>query len=519
MPDEPDFSEFDDWRLEHFNDRHVDADWTPSEHQKAIIDRNFELLSDEARWNLHCRRFLELLQLLPDPTVRKRISDEYFICFCHVDFHAEDKYTEDDFLSEPLRLDFSHRLFPVLVDFSFAKFIGGEIMFAGSTFEATAIFRDCTFTGHGVYFDEARFKRNRADFYRANFSCECISFAGASFSGSSATFSGASFRAESVRFNSAKFTENGADFGSAVFQCRSVNFFGAEFAGGSVHFANTIFFCDLLEFDRVTSGKLFALSATCQNDMRISICEATFSGVFDLSINNSIFLELAGSTFESNVYLKTISPIAVPDLRYSKFNRPPDISHLRVKFSPNNDIFVREQDSQLPDKFRVLKVIASDAGDHQKAGQFFAMEMAAKRGTEITGWAPLLITWLYMTFSNFGQSYVRPLLGILVLWCFAFSLFFGLQPANCSACNSPWTAAELATRNLIPFVGSLLRFTPQPDTHSFRTGFQTSINEISRGLGHNGYDLFIYLGFAEQFLGSILLFLLLLGLRNVFRMK
>lgn len=92
--------------------------------------------------------------------------------------------------------------------------------------------------------------------------------------------------------------------------------------------------------------------------------------------------------------------IREPDFRQAKFDRAPIISGLQIDSPRYADWAERNLDLENEgssaqdqvDKLRKLKHIAEENRDHEKMGQFFAMEMAAKRGTEITGFWPLLFT-------------------------------------------------------------------------------------------------------------------------------
>jgi hypothetical protein len=122
-----------------------------------------------------------------------------------------------------------------------------------------------------------------------------------------------------------------------------------------------------------------------------------------------------------------------------------------------------------------------------------------------------------MTFSNFGQCYVRPLWGLLGLWAsFGVGYYLSL-PKQFEGFSGALIAAQLSLQNSLPFISSIGRFTAQPNTDGYVGWFQQQINTISDI--HGGFDHFLIPSIIQQAIGAILLFLLILGLRNVFRMK
>ena len=118
----------------------------------------------------------------------------------------------------------------------------------------------------------------------------------------------------------------------------------------------------------------------------------------------------------------------MPDFTDSKFDRPPDVSGMEVLAFKTKWIWpwwkAKEDEGA---KFRKLKAMALAANDHEKDGEFFAYEMLAKRGCEAGSKGPvaLFLNWLYFTFSNFGQSYLRPLIAMFISY-FSFGIYYCL---------------------------------------------------------------------------------------------
>lgn len=78
-------------------------------------------------------------------------------------------------------------------------------------------------------------------------------------------------------------------------------------------------------------------------------------------------------------------------------------------------------------------------------------------------------------------------------------------------------------RNALPFANSLFRFAAVPSDKTFHTALQSQLNLIYEHAVAARAEWVLHgviaLSVVQQFLSAILLFLLLLGLRNRFRLK
>ncbi len=126
----------------------------------------------------------------------------------------------------------------------------------------------------------------------------------------------------------------------------------------------------------------------------------------------------------------------------------------------------------------------------------------------------LLFNTMYWWLSDFGQSYVRPLvwLGVSFL-TFAAACPYLIRSAL-TLTDRLWFAADFSFRNMLPLFGSLFRFAPAPKDHL--SWYQKTYDRI----GDAGVDIdrLISLGIVQNLIG-VLLFLFLLALRNKFRLK
>ena len=172
-------------------------------------------------------------------------------------------------------------------------------------------------------------------------------------------------------------------------------------------------------------------------------------------------------------------------------------------------------------RYRQLKVMAQEAGDHEKDGEFFAYEMMAKRGVETASFAGLLFNTLYWRLSDYGQSFTKPLkwMGVsfgFFLFLYAFALARILPLAERMQGNDiVWLSGELSFRNSVPLIGTAFRFAISPEGQ--QTWFEKNYERFAKAAGT--FEPLHWLSMSQSLIGAILLFLLLLGLRNRFRLK
>ncbi len=455
---EPDLSEFDDWKLEHFAIENTLVKPELTKQQLNIIKRNVALLMDKPAWDERVQWFSEMVDRETDLDARKSIIEQYYVCFQQAVFVAEKGI-----------LNFSGRVFPTEVDFGGVEFSGGDASFAAAKFSGgDANFRAAKFSGGDANFDGAWFASGTTDFKEAMFvgrqasfrkvqflgdktTFENTSFSGGSadfeeavFSGKQITFSGVEFSGGEANFVDAHFSGGDVSFDCAMFSGGAAQFEWAEFSGGDVTFRSAIFDHHAVFRRAIFSGgavdfqkvdfngpKADFSYAKAHHNFRVTHnflyektnANASFDftyfevdGRFDFSTIECSYIDFYGASFGSIAEFSSENVSSVPDFRGAKFDRPPHLSKLSINEKPKLDLFYPKSDQVLVNKWRVLKSLAIDASDHEKAGQFFAKEMAAKRGTEIQGIIPLAFTGIYMLFSGFGQSYLRPIISLSCVW-------------------------------------------------------------------------------------------------------
>lgn len=123
-----------------------------------------------------------------------------------------------------------------------------------------------------------------------------------------------------------------------------------------------------------------------------------------------------------------------------------------------------------------------------------------------------------MKTSNFGQSYARPVVCLGASWLtFAFIYYMFTWPKPLEGWDGALFVLLYSAHNSIPFAGAITRATPGPTDTAYVSFFEGKLNELYSASAD--FTWITGLAFAQQIISAILFFLLILGLRNVFRMK
>jgi len=372
--------------------------------------------------------------------------------------------------------DFKEFIFPGLTQFSHTEFLGG------------AVFLDAIFFGE-VYF-------HRVTFLKTTVFAKAIFFRDALFS--NMTFSEFAF------FHDTYFFENAA-FGGSTFI-------------GPANFANAKF---------IANPDIPGASARSTSFM---------------AINSKKFFNLDGAKFEK-----------VPDFTQAHFLEAPSLDKITIgpKARENPTRPLRQSPSplrggikgggqdkkQIPSRWRHLRRLATQGQDHENEGYFFAEELKSRRGVfdfpRGKNWQRWWAGILYEKFSDFGRSIWRPLwIWLSVTIAYASILLathdfiaksrqpFELGPNGCLLGDStPWsTALKVAFDNAL--------FLPQ---------FGVSNGQVQENLCLFGYDTGLKmpnlppvplvpgwiagLGFAHALFSVAMVFLILLAIRNQFRIR
>ncbi len=368
------------------------------------------------------------------------------------------------------------------------------------------------------------------DFSHAVFAEGDTSFKRAAFYGCDVDFSFTTFAAPIVDFSLADFGDGDLDFTSTVFRSQTVIFLLAKLGSGTLHFDGSKVGRALLRFELTNLEKEI-----------VSFRDIEFEGEgFFWQLNG---LEKAkevtfeGCKFEGLFTFTHKGRMGAPlDLRRTKLVHMPVLNDLicDYKIAPMPSILARSsqwwlgvpssdpptwkwhkkaqhrEDSQ---RFRRLKEIAHSNRNHAKALEFHIQEIRSRRGWE-TNWPQDLAQFFFWAFGDYGRSVLRPIVWMGVFWA-AFAGWFWWMRApiqkvadslpigtGASIYRDGWTALTYSASNMLSFIPT------------GRTAKQQGEDLLFGGLVP---DSVLLVSGVQSIVAVILLFLLGLGLRNMFR--
>jgi len=356
--------------------------------------------------------------------------------------------------------------------------------------ESEVDFSNCVFGGHNNFKDFIF--PNKVKFIRTTFKNDV-------------NFEEAKFRGEASFYN-AKFYGN-AWLKKVIFSNNAV-FDKVEFSGYA-RFHEAIFNGDAL-FDQI-SFKGFADFSGTQFKNEISFIAIHGNGYF--SFKNTKF------------YL-------VPDFNQAHFTEAPQFDN--SDFSKAINSSQSEHEDNVSSKWRSLKRLANQGHDHERELLFFAEEIKSQRGkpdkaipclfnffNEKPVWpggTRCLFGYFYQWLSDFGRSVIRPFIGLMFLGYLSYLLYLNYPIENkpTPACNDSITLSEaaiyLSARSALPFLPA--------------TSYSENINQsYARLYGKkcggkaNVPNTIVLISIIQTIFSTILIFLLLLALRNHFKIK
>ncbi len=324
-----------------------------------------------------------------------------------------------------------------------------EVDFTHAEFQKIMYFFNAKFQQE-VRFNRAKFKQD-ADFLNIEFKQD-------------ADFSDTKFQQE-VRFNRAKFKQD-ADFSNIEFK-QDASFSNIEFQK-DVNFARATF-----------SGKTDFLAAKCKQELNFKYCN---------------FIEI--------VDFSKLTCDWVPNFRLCTFQKAISLNQLTIPAQPPSaQIVAQKQKVDIADRYRRLKVMAQEAGDRDLQLSAFAGEMEMKLQGQPSWQKSLIPLRIYKWLSNYGQSLLRPIFALLLIWFVFASIYLHMLYSPILKQSDFIDMLVFSATNMVPF------------TNNINTNLLNSIvaNEAS------GY--FYGMAFFQRILGLPLLFLFGLALRNKFLMK
>ncbi|NIZ02477.1 pentapeptide repeat-containing protein [Thalassospira lucentensis] len=406
----------------------------------------------------------------------------------------------------PDATSFQGWLFPSVSEWNAATFMG-KARFDSATFEGNADFDSATFKGEGR-FDSATFEGN-ADFNSAEFKGV------AGFN--SATFEGV------AKFDSATF-EHDADFDSATFNGHAW-FISATFK--DVAWFNSATFEHDADFDSTTfNGHAWFVSATFKDVAWFN--GATFER--DAEFNSVCFekpTRFSDARFNTNASFNSAQIKQAFDLSGARFKEVPDFRQTHCEEAPllddvhiDSTVIKQRKSSHYPDftviaNYRALKRLAIQGHDHKHEVEFFAEELRSKRLLVDKRWHwDWILSGIFQITSDYGRSILRPLLfWLLIVGLSATSyLLTAKQSMDKVALQCvkgegwQWVSAiQLA-------IGKGLLFPGIADRTLIMQAYDCLYGDTIPTLTSAALGL-------QTLLSSALLFLILLGIRNRFKLK
>ncbi|MEM6494181.1 MAG: pentapeptide repeat-containing protein [Pseudomonadota bacterium] len=398
-----------------------------------------------------------------------------------------------------------------LVDFSQYKFPEGNVSFVLANFGKGEVrFNHATFGKGDVNFSHANFGEGDVNFSHANFGEGDVYFGVARFGDGYVSFNSATFGEGIVLFTSAMFGEGDVIFDYVTFGEGNVDFVYANFDEGNLRFNETTFGKGNINFRRSSFGS-----------GKVSFDRCVFEGAAHFTSLQNVgeceVFSFEGCSFEKLFTFSNTGTMGCPlDLRRTKISHTPVVHDIKCEFATDPDplgrwptIAANREDSQ---RFRRLKELAVANRNHAKALEFHALEIQTARGHGTT-FLQDLGQFLYWITSDYGRSVKRPLgwlFTVCILWA---GLLWNLRQPVTSFPNDVrerigeatpefWTALIYSASNMLSFI---------PTGRTARTQ--------SEDLLFGGFvpEYIIALNGVQTVLSVILLFLLSLGLRNMFR--
>ncbi len=239
-------------------------------------------------------------------------------------------------------------------------------------------------------------------------------------------------------------------------------------------------------------------------DFKYLICDADML-FFQLETHEEyVQIDFTGSTFNKVFDLTDSKLNTVPVLVNTKFTNQVRLAQFTYEVAPRTDklkeLGSKYNSEDLENLIR-LRELAESNNDNTLARRIHADEMLVKRwqkGNRLK--APIDI--LFSFFSNYGDSFNRPTLGLV----FFHTLFASVYTFNyrAEATLGNWvTDLALSSSNIFPFLGST-KLTQKKWIEGFDADLLTN-------------NFYIIMN-AHSFISFVFLFLIGLGLRNTFRL-
>jgi uncharacterized protein YjbI with pentapeptide repeats len=440
------------------------------------------------------------------------------------------------------RADFSGFIFPYFgyfdrtefsanAEFYGVKFIG-KTSFHNVKFINSAQFTEAEFCD-GIDFSNTEFSGDTR-FYKAKFSGATL-FHGAKFD-NFANFQATKF-GDYAKFSKVRFIKD-AWFHEAKFS-GTTYFYGTEFhryaAFDNTEFRSNTDFNDTIFVNRATFCK-----TKFSNHVEFHKAKFSSDAIFDLTSFEGI-ADFHSICFESNSSFIAMEGKSHFSFRNAKFHVAPDFNQAHftevpqfddVDFSKALNHNQSESEENLSSRWRALKRLAIQGHDHERELLFFAEEIKSQRSIQDKafpnpvnyfnnkpvwlGGARYWFGYLYEYSSDFGRSVMLPLIWLLVLG-FLFQVLYLKYPIDSDlqeaiSCDRSEAAIYLSVRSTLPFLPATSYSENLSRSYTCLYGKNSDGKE-------NIPNAIVFISIFQTILSSILIFLLLLALRNHFRIK
>lgn len=207
-------------------------------------------------------------------------------------------------------------------------------------------------------------------------------------------------------------------------------------------------------------------------------CHSTLFGNFHCF--KSIFNEFVGfeeckfgvfnsdNTEKFKAIFKYVTFLSFTNFRNSIFNQGLDLEHTNLKEPPNFLNIKLESDNTKRETYRIIKHSFDNIGNHIEANKFFPKEMAAYEQElrqvkkEIT--QEKIIFTINKLISNFGQSYIRPIVEIIIFaiiyglvnWGHELNFLYTIYPPANSTISCISTIFNYVPKNIMPLKNFLV---------------------------------------------------------------
>ena len=425
---------------------------------------------------------------------------------------------------------FTYSIFHGIADFSSGKF-HGDANFSSSRFFSISIFKKCEFYGAG-YFSNIEFSSS-ASF--TNVVCHGESSYVKSIFHERADFLDAEYR-EYCGFNEVEFkwmanftrTNFGDDVSFVLSRFSIYSYFVETECHSNFNLSRCFFEKDVDFSNMKISGVFNVINSKFLGSANLTKCTFVGDVAFDKTIfyknvvfinssfeSDSSFLEAkflsdeAGVDFGCVVFEKKVNMSetyfeVVPDFRFVIIKEGFYFYGVKVRYSACDDSWRKEaKHKNDADRYCKLKEMAIEAKDVDAEKRFFSYELRAKRFHHFDGSFDLGTNFCYDWFSDYGLSLKKPIVWLFMIYAFCTVFFQHIFSVNND--YDSWSAASnMSFSQLFPFLGMS----------------RTSRENILSSLPCGGEELspwFYILGYTENILGIIFIFLVGLALRNRFK--